>query len=89
MKFLDDCQQQQQSTLAMDTLYAEGKRHYVESLSSYACQFLGVHKRLDVDRHEIKHEVRGIVLKVKYLNFIRSPFLIMTFVVTIVTPPLL
>jgi len=29
------------SSLAMDTLYAEGKRRYVESLSSYARQFLG------------------------------------------------
>ena len=32
------------STLAFDTLYAEGQRRYVESLSSYARQFLG---RLD------------------------------------------
>ena len=29
------------SSLAFDTLYAEGQRRYVESLSSYACQFLG------------------------------------------------
>src|ERR1700677_4055956 len=29
------------SSLAMDTLYAEGQRRYVESLSSYARQFLG------------------------------------------------
>lgn len=40
------------STLAMDTLYAEGQRRYVESLSSYARQFLGVSKRPDVDRIE-------------------------------------
>ena len=33
------------STLAFDTLYAEGQRRYVESLSSYARQFLGkLHK---------------------------------------------
>ena len=38
------------SSLALDTLYAEGKRRYVESLSSYARQFLGVSKRPDVDR---------------------------------------
>ena len=29
------------STLAFDTIYAEGQRRYVESLSSYARQFLG------------------------------------------------
>ena len=28
------------SSLAFDTLYAEGQRRYVESLSSYSCQFL-------------------------------------------------
>lgn len=38
------------SSLALDTLYAEGRRRYVESLSSYARQFLGVSKRPDVDR---------------------------------------
>ena len=31
------------STLAFDTLYAEGQRRYVESLSTYARQFLGAH----------------------------------------------
>ncbi|MFH0898497.1 MAG: excinuclease ABC subunit UvrA [bacterium] len=36
------------SSLALDTLYAEGKRRYVESLSSYARQFLGVSKRPEV-----------------------------------------
>ena len=30
------------SSLAFDTLYAEGQRRYVESLSSYARQFLGI-----------------------------------------------
>ena len=30
-----------QSTLAFDTLFAEGQRRYIESLSSYARQFLG------------------------------------------------
>lgn len=38
------------SSLAMDTLYAEGQRRYVESLSSYARQFLGVAKRPDVQK---------------------------------------
>ncbi|MBU0999119.1 hypothetical protein KKG24_02300, partial [Patescibacteria group bacterium] len=32
------------SSLAFDTLYAEGQRRYVESLSAYARQFLGVMK---------------------------------------------
>jgi len=38
------------SSLALDTLYAEGQRRYVESLSSYARQFLGVSKRPDVEK---------------------------------------
>src|SRR5258706_3493395 len=37
------------SSLAFDTIYAEGQRRYVESLSSYARQLLGVMKRPDVD----------------------------------------
>ena len=37
------------STLAFDTIYAEGQRRYVESLSSYARQFLGVMEKPDVD----------------------------------------
>ncbi len=37
------------STLAFDTIYAEGQRRYVESLSSYARQFLGMMKKPDVD----------------------------------------
>ena len=37
------------STLAFDTIYAEGQRRYVESLSSYARQFLGVKDKPDVD----------------------------------------
>ncbi len=37
------------SSLAMDTIYAEGQRRYVESLSSYARQFLGMMKRPEVD----------------------------------------
>jgi len=38
------------SSLALDTLYAEGKRRYVESLSSYARQFLGISKRPNVEK---------------------------------------
>ncbi len=40
------------STLAFDTLFAEGQRRYVESLSSYARQFLGVMDKPDVDSIE-------------------------------------
>ncbi|KKU31766.1 MAG: UvrABC system protein A [candidate division WWE3 bacterium GW2011_GWA1_46_21] len=40
------------SSLAMDTVYAEGQRRYVESLSAYARQFLGVMDKPDVDRIE-------------------------------------
>lgn len=40
------------SSLAFDTLYAEGQRRYVESLSSYARQFLGVMNKPDVDNIE-------------------------------------
>jgi len=42
------------STLAFDTLYAEGQRRYIESLSSYAKQFLGKIEKPDVD------EINGI-----------------------------
>ncbi len=40
------------SSLAFDTLYAEGQRRYVESLSSYARQFLGIMEKPDVERIE-------------------------------------
>lgn len=40
------------SSLAFDTLYAEGQRRYVESLSSYARQFLGIMEKPDVDTIE-------------------------------------
>jgi len=40
------------SSMAFDTLYAEGQRRYVESLSSYARQFLGVMHKPDVDQIE-------------------------------------
>ena len=38
------------SSLAFDTIYAEGQRRYMESLSSYARQFLGQMEKPDVDR---------------------------------------
>ncbi|HBF19346.1 MAG TPA: excinuclease ABC subunit A, partial [Cryomorphaceae bacterium] len=42
------------SSLAFDTLYAEGQRRYVESLSSYARQFLG-----RLDKPEVDY-IRGV-----------------------------
>ena len=40
------------SSLAFDTIYAEGQRRYMESLSSYARQFLGQMEKPDVERIE-------------------------------------
>ena len=40
------------SSLAMDTIYADGQRRYVESLSAYARQFLGIMDKPDVDSVE-------------------------------------
>src|SRR3989441_6481838 len=40
------------SSLAFDTIYAEGQRRYVESLSAYARQFLGQMEKPDVDMIE-------------------------------------
>ena len=40
------------SSLAFDTIYAEGQRRYVESLSAYARQFLGGSEKPDVDSIE-------------------------------------
>src|SRR5438128_1272803 len=37
------------SSVAFDTIYAEGQRRYVESLSAYARQFLGLMEKPDVD----------------------------------------
>ena len=37
------------SSLAFDTIYAEGQRRYIESLSSYARQFLNMLEKPDVD----------------------------------------
>ena len=40
------------TSLAFDTIYAEGQRRYVESLSAYARQFLGNMEKPDVDAIE-------------------------------------
>ena len=46
------------SSLAFDTIYAEGQRRYVESLSAYARQFLGLMEKPDVDQIE---EVKDVI----------------------------
>ena len=38
------------SSLAFDTIYAEGQRRYLETLSTYARQFVGTMERPDVDK---------------------------------------
>jgi len=63
------------SSLAFDTLYAEGQRRYVESLSSYARQFLGVMDKPDVDRIEGLSPAISIDLIWDNLG---TPYLIMT-----------
>ena len=40
------------SSLAFDTIYAEGQRRYVESMSAYARQFIGNMQKADVDSIE-------------------------------------
>ena len=43
------------SSLAFDTIYAEGQRRYLESFSAYARQFLGNMERPDVDTLSLIH----------------------------------
>ena len=45
------------SSLAFDTLYAEGQRRYVESLSTYARQFLSMMEKPDVDQIGVFHQL--------------------------------
>ena len=45
------------SSLAFDTIYAEGQRRYVESLSAYARQFWGKWIKPDVDTIEDYHQL--------------------------------
>jgi excinuclease ABC subunit A len=54
------------STLAFDTLYAEGQRRYVESLSSYARQFLGKLEKPQVD--DIKGLAPAIAIQQKVIS---------------------
>ena len=48
------------SSLAFDTLYAEGQRRYVESLSAYARYFLYQMKKPDVDSNEVQSPALSI-----------------------------
>jgi len=56
------------SSLAFDTLYAEGQRRYVESLSSYARQFLGIMKKPNIDKIEGLSPAISIEQKTKSKN---------------------
>ncbi len=57
------------SSLAFDTMYAEGQRRYVESLSAYARQFLERMEKPDVDR------IEGIApsIAIRQKNSVRNP----------------
>ena len=57
------------SSLAFDTIYAEGQRRYVESLSAYARQFLERMEKPDVD------SIEGIApaIAIRQKNSIRNP----------------
>src|SRR5205814_4456157 len=57
------------SSLAFDTIYAEGQRRYVESLSAYARQFLERMEKPDVDR------IEGIcpTIAIRQKNSVRNP----------------
>lgn len=57
------------SSLAFDTIYAEGQRRYIESFSSYARQFLGTLERPDVDK------ITGLspVISIEQKTVSRSP----------------
>ena len=48
------------SSLAFDTIYVEGQRRYIESLSSYARQFLGQYRPADVESISLQVERYGL-----------------------------
>src|SRR6185503_15463767 len=56
------------SSLAFDTIYAEGQRRYMESFSAYARQFLGTMERPDVDKITGLSPVISIEQKTTNLN---------------------
>src|SRR5690554_3345190 len=57
------------SSLAFDTLYAEGQRRYIETFSAYARQFLGTMERPDVD------QINGLspVISIEQKTISKSP----------------
>ena len=61
------------SSLAFDTLYAEGQRRYVESLSTYARQFLSMMEKPDVDHIEGLSPAISIEQKSTVLPSVPSP----------------
>ena len=54
------------SSLAFDTIYAEGQRRYIETFSAYARQFLGSLERPDVDKIDGLSPVIAIEQKTSY-----------------------
>src|SRR5712691_85379 len=68
------------SSLAFDTIYAEGQRRYVESLSAYARQFLEMMQKPDVDHieglspvvHGRKGEYRKELAELQKKGFLRA-----------------
>ncbi len=57
------------SSLAFDTIYAEGQRRYAESLNAYARQFMGIHGKPDVD------EIQGLspTIAIHQRNYSQNP----------------
>src|SRR3989338_520145 len=57
------------SSLAFDTIYAEGQRRYAESLNAYARQFMGIHDKPDVD------EIQGLspTIAIQDRNYSQNP----------------
>ena len=72
------------SSLAFDTIYAEGQRRYVESLSAYARQFLGQMDKPDVDYIEGLSPAISIDQKTTSRNYL--PVLDMLIVQSVVNP---
>src|SRR6476661_6223501 len=63
------------SSLAFDTIFAEGQRRYVESLSAYARQFLEQMEKPDVDSIDGRHRHRNLRLPAPPLRLGRRPAL--------------
>ena len=59
------------SSLAFDTIYADGQRRYVESLSSYARMFLGRMDKPDVDEITVQTEHIPQPLASHYTKYVR------------------